>query len=100
MEVLERIMSYAGKRRNQVSNPHLTANEAIKLADYLMDILPPKTAPIIFTNIAICDQKPLTKCASNSDGECSHLLCPQVRDNEPRETGRSCSLFGWDDEYE
>lgn len=32
-KVLDRIMKYAGKKRNQVSNPCLTANEAIELAN-------------------------------------------------------------------
>lgn len=32
-KVLDRIMKYRGKKRNQVSNPCLTANEAIELAN-------------------------------------------------------------------
>lgn len=34
-EILERVLRFAGKQRNQVTNPHLTANETIALADYL-----------------------------------------------------------------
>lgn len=32
-KVLDRIMKYSGKKRNQVSNPCITANEAIELAN-------------------------------------------------------------------
>ena len=115
-EIFNRVMSYAGKRRNQVSAPHITANDAIKLADYLMTVLPaPKPKPVACANcdgtkqisedgyIAVCPvcaPKAPTKCASNSDGECRHPLCPQLRDNEPNETGRSCPLFDWNAEYD
>lgn len=34
-EIYQRVMSYAGKRRNQVTAPHITANEAIVLADHI-----------------------------------------------------------------
>ena len=34
-EIYRRIMSYAGKRRNQVTAPNVTANEAIVLADHI-----------------------------------------------------------------
>lgn len=36
--------------------------------------------------------RPLTNCAAGRDGECGHALCPQLRDNEPRATGRHCPL--------
>jgi hypothetical protein len=36
--------------------------------------------------------KPLTCCAAARDGDCSHKQCPQLRDNEPRATGRHCPL--------
>ena len=35
---------------------------------------------------------PLTRCAAGRDGECGHAQCPQLRDNEPRATGRHCPL--------
>lgn len=38
------------------------------------------------------EKKPLTRCASNSDGDCSHPDCPQLRDNEPHATGRHCPI--------
>jgi hypothetical protein len=36
--------------------------------------------------------KPLTRCAAARDGDCSHAQCPQLRDGEPRATGRHCPL--------
>jgi len=36
--------------------------------------------------------KPLTRCAAGRDGECSHTECPQLRDSEPRASGRHCPL--------
>lgn len=38
------------------------------------------------------DEKPLTRCAADRDGECSHVQCPQLRDSEPAATGRHCPL--------
>ena len=38
---------------------------------------------------------PLTSCAADRDGECVHAQCPQLRDNEPRATGRHCPLDTW-----
>lgn len=38
-KVFEHIMSFAGKQRNQVCNPHITANETIGLADYITYLL-------------------------------------------------------------
>lgn len=35
---------------------------------------------------------PLTICAAGRDGECGHAQCPQLRDGEPRATGRHCPL--------
>jgi len=32
----------------------------------------------------------LTSCASNRDGDCNHPKCPQILDNEPETSGRSC----------
>ena len=34
----------------------------------------------------------LTRCAAGRDGECGHAQCPQLRDGEPRATGRHCPL--------
>jgi hypothetical protein len=31
-------------------------------------------------------------CHADSDGDCEWEHCPQRRDNEPKQTGRSCSL--------
>lgn len=35
---------------------------------------------------------PLKRCAAGRDGECGHTQCPQLRDGEPRATGRHCPL--------
>lgn len=35
---------------------------------------------------------PLTRCAAGRDGECINHQCPQLRDGEPRSTGRHCPL--------
>lgn len=34
----------------------------------------------------------LTRCAAGKDGDCTHWLCPQLRDGEPKATGRHCPL--------
>jgi hypothetical protein len=36
--------------------------------------------------------KPLARCSAARDGDCTHPDCPQLRDNEPRATGRHCPL--------
>lgn len=35
----------------------------------------------------------LTWCASDSDGDCAHSQCPQLRDGEPLKSGRSCPVW-------
>lgn len=42
----------------------------------------------------------LTRCKSDQDGHCVHALCPQLRDGEPKASGRSCPLYDWTDPYE
>lgn len=37
-------------------------------------------------------------CKSDRDGECDASDCPQLRDDEPQSTGRSCPLYEWSDE--
>lgn len=32
-------------------------------------------------------------CGADSDGDCNKWWCPQLRDNEPEETGRACPLW-------
>ncbi len=41
---------------------------------------------------------PHDHCHSDRDGECSWEGCPQLKDNEPYTTGRSCTLKQFDDE--
>ena len=41
---------------------------------------------------ATVDVPPLTGCAAGHDGECASPLCPQLRDGEPRRSGRHCPL--------
>lgn len=36
--------------------------------------------------------RPLTSCAADDDGDCNHHECPQIRDGEPKRTGRHCPL--------
>lgn len=38
------------------------------------------------------------RCAADSDGDCTHPDCPQLRDGEPEKTGRSCPIHK-DPEY-
>jgi hypothetical protein len=38
------------------------------------------------------EDKPLVRCASDRDGDCTHTQCPQLRDNEPKRSGRHCPL--------
>ena len=35
---------------------------------------------------------PDPSCHADRDGECDWPLCPQLRDNEPKMTGRHCPL--------
>ena len=42
-------------------------------------------------------EKPLTRCAANREGDCYHKQCPQLRNNEPAWSGRSCPLDDWRD---
>ncbi|ATM86727.1 MULTISPECIES: hypothetical protein [Yersinia] len=42
--------------------------------------------------------EPLKRCAAARDGECHHAECPQLRDNEPKATGRHCPIDNWGDE--
>jgi predicted HAD superfamily Cof-like phosphohydrolase len=44
--------------------------------------------------VMLAEESP-TRCASASDGDCVHRHCPQLRDGEPRRSGRSCPLFDW-----
>ena len=41
--------------------------------------------------------KPLTHCAAGSDGDCTHPQCPQIRDGEPKKTGRHCPIDNRED---
>lgn len=38
-------------------------------------------------------QRQITRCQADSDGDCEWSGCPQLRDGEPRATGRHCP---WD----
>lgn len=40
----------------------------------------------------------MNECYAAKDGECNWKECPQLRDNEPETSGRSCPL--WDDPLE
>lgn len=35
---------------------------------------------------------PLVHCAADKDGECRHKDCPQIRDDEPKRSGRHCPI--------
>ena len=45
------------------------------------------------------EAKSLTRCAADSDGECNHAQCPQVRDGEPKQSGRGCPLYRGREEF-
>jgi hypothetical protein len=60
---------------------------------------PPAPADIRAINVALgnCDPLPpapatLEFCRANRDGDCTWQACPQLRDDEPRQTGRHCPL--------
>jgi hypothetical protein len=38
------------------------------------------------------DECPLGMCHADSDGDCDWKNCPQLRDGEPRKSGRHCPL--------
>lgn len=40
----------------------------------------------------------IEKCYADRDGDCSHVNCPQLRDDEPKATGRHCPIDTWKDE--
>lgn len=65
----------------------------------LMDDKTPDWCPLLPQKV---DRKkePLTHCAADKDGECNHPDCPQLRDNEPYKSGRSCPLPDWDEDDE
>lgn len=44
---------------------------------------------------------PEPSCHAGKDGDCIWEECPQLRDDEPEKSGRSCPLEDWerDDEY-
>lgn len=42
--------------------------------------------------LAYYEDERATQCRSESDGECWWGFCPQMRDEEPRATGRHCPL--------
>jgi hypothetical protein len=42
-EIFTRVMRFAGKQRNQVSNPCISARECIQLADYIKYLLETNT---------------------------------------------------------
>lgn len=37
--------------------------------------------------------RPQGRCRSDSDGDCSWIGCPQIRDGEPAKSGRACPLL-------
>lgn len=51
--------------------------------------LPPQATS---TSTGEAPRRPLTGCAAARDGDCTHPHCPQLRDNEPKATGRHCPL--------
>lgn len=54
----------------------------------------PKTdpAPTPPADGHVCSTAELSRCHANRDGDCCHAECPQLRDGEPRATGRHCPL--------
>lgn len=46
------------------------------------------------------DENELVSCQSGTDGECNHLKCSQLKDGEPKKTGRFCPLPHWSDNRE
>lgn len=62
---------------------------------------PPGTKLIVTARIEFppAPERPLIGCAASRDGECRHSQCPQLRDNEPNNSGRHCPLDkGLDDD--
>ena len=43
-------------------------------------------------------QAPAIRCHSDDDGYCEWKNCPQLRDGEPKATGRSCPHYPQADE--
>lgn len=62
----------------------------------LMDDKTPEWCPFLIKKVVV--EEPLTGCHAGKDGECNHPNCPQIRDNEPKTSGRSCPLANWDHE--
>jgi hypothetical protein len=49
-------------------------------------------AALLSEKFSAATPAPLNRCAAGRDGECTNPQCPQLRDNEPRATGRHCPL--------
>ncbi len=49
---------------------------------------------------ALSDSKgPSTeRCHADRDGDCNHANCPQLRDGEPKKSGRHCPIDTWKDD--
>lgn len=41
-------------------------------------------------------QRCMTRCQCDDDGYCDYVNCPQLKDNEPKTTGRHCPLDSGD----
>lgn len=41
------------------------------------------------------EMRPLGRCRAGSDGECNSGACPQLQDDEPMKSGRSCPIYDW-----
>lgn len=63
----------------------------------LMDDKTPEWCPFLIKKIEE-DRKPLRYCQAHKDGDCTHPDCPQLRDNEPYKSGRSCPLPDYDED--
>ena len=60
-----------------------------------VDDQPPTPGPGILARRLLIDS--VERCHSDRDGDCVHANCPQLRDGEPRKSGRHCPLDTWED---
>jgi hypothetical protein len=44
------------------------------------------------SNLLPVELQAYRRCQAHKDGECTWALCPQIRDGEPKKSGRHCPL--------
>lgn len=59
---------------------------------WLLDKMQTKHVELVEAALAKTPAAVISTCQAGKDGDCQHVLCPQLRDGEPHATGRHCPL--------